>query len=95
MERLPHVTEFLDALAATVNALHMPNRPEWTPIVGLLGLYAVLAAVSCLGHVAAANLGDRRYARARLDHARSACILGSITLGLALIAAGLPLGRFL
>lgn len=89
------MTKLLDSLAATVTALHVPYRPEWSPIFALLVLYAVLAATSALGHVAAANFGDRRFAATRVARASRATALAVVFLGLALVAAGLPLGEFL
>lgn len=89
------MTALLDSLAATVTALHVPWRPEWSPIFGLLVLYAVLAAILSLGHMLAANFGAPRFAAVRLASALNACIFAVIAFGLALVAAGLPLGRFL
>lgn len=89
------MSDFLDSMTATVIALHLPYEPRWTPITSILGLYAVLAAVLAAGHVAAASLGDRQWAAARITAARNAIIFSVIVFGLALVAAGLPLGRFL
>ena len=89
------MTDLLDSLAATATALHVPYRPEWSPIFGLLVLYAMLAAVATLGHVAAANLGAPGWRTTRLARARMSVSVAVIFFGLALIAAGLPLGEFL
>lgn len=89
------ITELLDSIAATVTALHMPYRPEWSPVFGLLVLYSSLAAVSTIGHVAAANLGAPRLSTVRLNRARTACAVSVVFFGLALIVAGLPLGEYL
>jgi hypothetical protein len=89
------VTELLDAVASTSAALHLPGRPEWSPIFGLLVLYSSLAATAALGHVGAAFLGDRRFSAIRITRAERAVAVGLVFLGLALIAAGLPLGEFL
>ena len=89
------MTDLLDSLAATATALHLPGRPEWSPVFGLLVLYSSLAATAALGHVGAAFLGDRRFSATRITRAERAIAVGLVFLGLALIAAGLPLGDFL
>ena len=89
------MTDLLDSLAATATALHVPYRPEWSPIFGLLVLYSSLAATAALGHVTAAFLGDRRFSVTRITRAERAVSVAAVFLGLALIAAGLPLGEFL
>lgn len=89
------ITELLDSAAASATALHLPYRPEWSPIFGLLVLYSTLAATAALGHVGAAFLGDRRFSATRITRAERSLAVGLVFLGLALIAAGLPLGEFL
>jgi hypothetical protein len=85
------MTEFL----AAVEALDLPGRPEYSPIFGLLIVYVVLASLSALGHVAAANFGNPRFNAVRIARGRTAAAVSLIFLGLALIVAGLPLGDYL